>query len=101
MGKTGFIYRRTLRGRHASDKKDPALPPEFRRILGVLGESEMHSDVIRSSLAAYSATVVFGWLAELEERGLVESVPSAGEHDLDFSGNFNFSQLLSQQKNRA
>jgi predicted Rossmann fold nucleotide-binding protein DprA/Smf involved in DNA uptake len=101
MGKAGFIYRRTLRGRQASAKEDTALPPEFRRILAILGETEMHSDVVRSNLANYSATVVFGWLAELEERGLVEALPSAVEHDLDFSGNFNFSKLRSQQKSRT
>jgi hypothetical protein len=100
MGKGGFIYRRTYAGNEAWRKRDPAVSPEFRRILGFL-EHEMHSDVIRSNLSAYSATVVYGWLAELEERGLVEALPSAVEHDLDFSGNFNFSQLLSQQKSRA
>ena len=42
-----------------------------------------------------------GYVAQLEKQGLLQSVPGAVEHDLDFTGNFTASELMGEEKKPA
>ena len=91
------IYQRTDAGQKAWESHDPALPPEQRRILGLIN-GETHSDLLQNRLRHFSVAQILDWLAQLERQGLLQSVPGAVEHDLDFTGNFTVSELLGEQK---
>lgn len=84
MEKPGRILRLTESGRKAWDTQDAKVPRDYRRILGLI-ENEAHSDVIRGYLRRYPDELIFEWLSELEDLGLVESSPDAALHDLDFT----------------
>jgi CheY-like chemotaxis protein len=84
MAQPGRILRLTESGRKAWDTQDPNVPRDYRRILGLI-ENEAHSDVIRGYLRRYPDELIFEWLSELEDLGLVESAPDAALHDLDFT----------------
>lgn len=96
MGTMKRIFKRTEAGRKAWDTQNPDVPLEYRRILGLI-KTEMHVDSIRASVGRYSEAELLELLAELEGRGLVESVQGAAEHDLDFTGEFNVSALLGRK----
>jgi CheY-like chemotaxis protein len=91
------IYRLSTAGRRAWEKEDAAVPAAYRRILGVL-DAEAHADVVRGYLRRYPDALIFEWLAELEELGLVESREDQGAHDLDFTGNFKLPQLIAEDR---
>lgn len=97
MAKAGRIYRPSTAGRRAWEKEDASVPAAYRRILGML-ETDTHADVVRGYLRRYPDELVFEWLAELEELGLVESRPDKAAHDLDFTGNFKLPQLIAEDR---
>jgi CheY-like chemotaxis protein len=79
------IYRRTASGDKALLSNDAKVPPEYRRILGVM-EGVTHADVIRGLLRQFPDELLGDWLSEMEEAGLVISAPADPTHDLDFTG---------------
>jgi CheY-like chemotaxis protein len=82
--KKGLTYRLTEAGHKAWESQDTAIPSEYRRILWLL-ETEAHTDVVRGCLRQYSDELLYEWLAELEEIGLLEPVETVATYDLDFS----------------
>jgi CheY-like chemotaxis protein len=79
------IYHRTTAGDRALLSDNTTVPPEYRRILGVI-EGLTHSDVIRGLLRQFPDELLGDWLSEMEELGFVVSAPADPTHDLDFSG---------------
>jgi hypothetical protein len=97
MSTAGRIYQRTEAGEKAWESRDPGLPAEQRRILGlIIGET--HSDLLQKRLSHYSAAKISDWLAQLERQGLLLSVPGAVEHNLDFTDNFTAAELRGEEK---
>jgi two-component system, OmpR family, response regulator len=99
MANIGKVHRLTPAGRKAWETQDPALPADYRRILGLV-LNDTHSDVIRGNLRHFADSLIYEWLEELEELGLLESQPAAEEHDLDFTGSFKLSELIAEDKKR-
>ena len=87
-------------GRQAWKSEDPSVPTAYRRILGML-DTDTHSDVIRGYLRRYPDALIFEWLAELEEIGLLESHPGEQAHDLDFTGSFPLPRLIAEDQARV
>jgi hypothetical protein len=83
------VYRRTASGLKAVQAEEPALAPEYLRILAIIGE-EMHWDMVRTVLRRHAD---HARLAELEAQGLIaaEAAPTE-EHSLDFTGSFSFAR---------
>ncbi len=52
-------------------------------------------------MRGYSEIQIVQWLAELLTLGLLESVPDAAEHDLDFTSGFQVSELAAAFNGRA
>jgi hypothetical protein len=97
MARPDRIYRRTEAGRKAWETQDPEVLLEYRRLLGLI-KTDAHADLLCSTLGGrYSEEETAELLAELERRGLVESVASTANEDLDFTGNFHVSWLLQQK----
>jgi hypothetical protein len=94
------IFRRTEAGRAAFEDRNSGLPRQYRRILRVIA-AETHSDVVRDLLRCYSEAQIIEWLAELLTLGLLESVPDAAEHDLDFTSGFQVSELAAAFNGRT
>ncbi|HXM80381.1 MAG TPA: hypothetical protein VN929_00475 [Burkholderiales bacterium] len=84
MGARNRIYRRTEAGQQAWENEKSGVSAEHRYILGLVG-TDTHFDVVRGHLGRCSSAKIFEWLVELEDVGLLESVPGAPEHDLDFT----------------
>lgn len=84
-------YRRTEAGRHAWDTQDAAVPLEYRRVLGLIGQGA-DTKSLRTSLG-WSASAVQDILEELQELGMAEPVVP----DLDFTGRFTIQELQSAQ----
>ena len=98
MPRTERIYRLTEAGLKAYESGDSGLPGHLRSILGLI-ETDTHSDFVRASLRRhYSEKQIFDGLDELVTRNLLESEPAAAKHDLDFTGNFSFDEILGQRK---
>jgi hypothetical protein len=89
---TETLYRRTEAGKLAWQRQDARVPLEYRRVLGAI-EGEIHPDNLCTRLARYSATETQHLLDELVEHGLAEAVEAGEHHDLDFTGDFDFSDL--------
>jgi hypothetical protein len=100
MSTRARIFRRTEAGGAAFEDQNSGLPAQYRRILRVM-TAETHSDVLRALLRCYSEPQIVGWLAELFTLGLIESVPDAAEHDLDFTSGFRVSELAAAFNGRA
>jgi len=100
MANAGRIYCMTAAGRQAWESEDASVPAAYRRILG-MAATETHADVMRGYLRRYPDALIFEWLAELEELGLLE--PHAGEqaHDLDFTGSFPLPRLIAEDQARV
>jgi hypothetical protein len=86
------LYRRTVAGKLAWQRQDARVPLECRRVLGLIGDTETHPDNLRTRLH-YSEAETLHILDELVELGLLEAVKAAERHDLDFTGELDFSQL--------
>ena len=80
-----LIYRRTSSGDKALLSNDAQVPPEYRRMLGVM-EGVTHAHVIRGLLRQFPDELLGDWLSEMEEAGFVVSAPADPTHDLDFTG---------------
>ncbi len=100
MNTRARIFRRTEAGSAAFEDQNSGLPAQYRRILRVIA-AETHSDVLRDLLRGYSEIQIVQWLAELLTLGLLESVPDAAEHDLDFTSGFQVSELAAAFNGRA
>jgi hypothetical protein len=100
MNTRARIFRRTEAGSAAFEDQNSGLPAQYRRILRVIA-AETHSDVLRDLLRCYSEIQIVQWLAELLTLGLLESVPDAAEHDLDFTSGFQVSELAAAFNGRA
>lgn len=100
MNTRARIFRRTEAGSAAFGDQNSGLPVQYRRILRAI-DSETHSDVLRALLPCYSGTQIVDWLAELLTLGLLESVPDAAEHDLDFTSGFQVAELAAAFNGRA
>jgi CheY-like chemotaxis protein len=95
----GRILRLTESGRKAWDTQDAKVPRDYRRILGLI-ETEAHSDVIRGYLRRYPDKLIYEWLTELQDLGLVESSADAAAHDLDFTASLKLPELIAEDKTR-
>jgi hypothetical protein len=100
MNTRARIFRRTEAGSAAFEDQNSGLPAQYRRILRVIA-AETHSDVVRDLLRCYSESQIVQWLAELLTLGLIESVPDAAEHDLDFTSGFQVSELAAAFNGRT
>jgi hypothetical protein len=87
------LYRRTAAGKLAWQRQDARFPLEYRRVLGAFGDHETHPDNLRGRLGFHSDAEMLHVLDELVDEGLLEAVASREHHDLDFTGELNFSQL--------
>jgi CheY-like chemotaxis protein len=96
---SGRILRVTDAGRKAWDTQDAKVPRDYRRILGLI-ESEAHSDVIRGYLRRYPDKLIYEWLSELEDLGLVESAADAASHDLDFTSSLKLPEMIAEDQKR-
>ena len=96
---SGRLLRLTDAGRKAWDTQDAKVPRDYRRILGLI-ESEAHSDVIRGYLRRYPDKLIFEWLSELEDLGLVESAADAASHDLDFTSSLKLPEMIAEDRKR-
>ncbi|MGH8736642.1 MAG: response regulator transcription factor [Burkholderiales bacterium] len=81
-------YRITATGKHARAGDDTAIPADYRRLLALI-ETKTHFEVIRGRLREYPDQLLGEWLAELEELGFIETLPSETGADLDFTDHFN------------
>ena len=100
MANAGRIYRMTAAGRQAWESEDASVPAAYRRILGMV-DTETHFEVLRGYLRRYPDALIFEWLAELEEIGLLESHPGEQAHDLDFTGSFPLPRLIAEDQARV
>jgi hypothetical protein len=100
MNTKARIFRRTEAGSAAFEDQNSGLPAQYRRILRIV-TAETHSDVLRALLCRCSETQIVEWLGELLTLGLVESVPDAAEHDLDFTSGFQVSELAAAFNGRT
>ena len=96
---SGRILRVTDAGRKAWDTQDAKVPRDYRRILGLI-ESEAHSDVVRGYLRRYPDKLIYEWLSELEDLGLVESTADAAAHDLDFTASLKLPEMIAEDRKR-
>jgi two-component system, OmpR family, response regulator len=80
-------YRITDTGKDARAGQDTAIPTDYRRLLALI-EAKTHFDVIRGRLREYPDQLLEEWLAELEELGFIEALPSDSGSELDFTAHF-------------
>jgi CheY-like chemotaxis protein len=77
-------FRITASGKDARTSEDTAIPTDYRRLLALIGDST-HFNVIRGRLRQHPDQLLEEWLAELEEIGFIETLPTGSEADLDFT----------------
>jgi hypothetical protein len=89
------IYRRTWAGQRAWEAQARKVSPKCWKVLGAIGAGA-HAVVVRASLQNCSEEDIREWLAQLEQIGLVESVPVIDTDDLDFTGNFHLARIRAE-----
>jgi hypothetical protein len=89
----GRLYRRTEAGKAAWLRQDGRVPVEYRRILGLIDDTDTHPDSLRARLVRYCEAEALHLLDELVEQGLLETVEASEHHDLDFTNSFNLADL--------
>jgi hypothetical protein len=89
------IYRRTGAGQRAWQTQARKVSPECWKVLGSISTGA-HTAIVRASLKDYSEEDIQEWLAQLEQIGLVESVPVIDQNDLDFTGNFQLAAIRAE-----
>jgi hypothetical protein len=89
------IYRRTWAGQRAWEVQAPKVSPECWKVLGSIGAGA-HTAMVCASLQNCSEEDIQEWLAQLEQIGLVESVPVVDKNDLDFTGNFELARIRAE-----
>jgi CheY-like chemotaxis protein len=77
-------FKLTDSGKEVRTSQDSAVPADYRRLLALIGDNT-HFNVIRGRLREHPDQLLEDWLAELEEMGFIETVPSAADADLDFT----------------
>ena len=87
------LYRRTTAGKLAWQRQDTRFPLEYRRVLGAFDDNETHPDNVRGRLGFHSDAELQHVLDELVDQRLLEAIETKEHHDLDFTGELNFSQL--------
>ena len=87
------LFRRTTAGKLAWQRQDARFPLEYRRVLGVIGEAEIHPDNVRGRLGFHSEAEMLHVLNELVEQGLLHAITVNEHHDLDFTGELNLAEL--------
>jgi CheY-like chemotaxis protein len=76
-------YRLTDAGREAWEGQDAAVPADYRRILWMM-DFQGHDGVADSLLSLYPMDMLDEWLSEMEEIGLIETVPDGQQVPSDF-----------------
>jgi CheY-like chemotaxis protein len=76
-------YRLTDAGREAWEGQDAAVPADYRRILWMM-DFQGHEGVADGLLSLYPKEMLDEWLAEMEEIGLIETVPEGEQLESDF-----------------
>jgi len=77
-------YKITASGKDARASEDTAIPADYRRLLALI-EADTHFNVIRGRLREHPDQLLEEWLAELEEIGFIETLPTGTGADLDFT----------------
>lgn len=77
-------YRLTNAGRAAWEAQDVAVPADYRRILWVI-DFHGHAGVSDSLLSMYPRKMLEEWLSEMEEIGLIESLPERQASQSEFA----------------
>ena len=85
------LYRRTQAGTTAWQRQDVRVPLEYRRVLGVI-DGDVHPDTLRGRLP-FTEIGLNHLLEELVEQGFLESVAASENHDLDFTGSLDLSDI--------
>src|SRR6185503_2084914 len=80
-GMAARSYRLTAAGRDAWEGQDAAVPADYRRILWMM-DVQGHGGVAEALSRLYPPDMLEEWLGEMEELGLIESLPE-GEADED------------------
>jgi two-component system, OmpR family, response regulator len=75
------IYRLTAAGREAWEGEDAAVPADYRRILWMM---DLHGSAPETLEKVFPAEMLEEWLSELEEIGLIETVPEGESREDDF-----------------
>jgi CheY-like chemotaxis protein len=76
-------YRLTDAGREAWEGQDAAVPADYRRILWMM-DFQGQEGVADGLLSLYPKEMLDEWLAEMEEIGLIETVPEGQQIEGDF-----------------
>lgn len=84
MADTGRTFRLTEVGRGILEQQDLSVPGDYRRILALV-KTDTHYNVIRGVLRRFPDKLIAEWIAEVEEMGYLEAVPSEADLDLDFT----------------
>ena len=74
------------------------MPLEYRRVLGLIQDGEVSVDSLRMPLSRYTEAGLQHLLEEMVEQGLLEAVKAGEHHDLDFTGELNFSKPQKQPR---
>ncbi len=77
-------YRLTDAGREAWEGQDAAVPADYRRILWMM-DFQDHASLADGLLSLYPKEMLDEWLAEMEEIGLIETVPEGQQVESDFA----------------
>jgi len=72
------IYRLTQAGRDAWETQDTAVPADYRRLLWMM-DFHGHTGLMRKLVGSYPGHILYEWLDELEQLGLIEQVPVGEE----------------------
>jgi CheY-like chemotaxis protein len=75
------IYRLTPAGREAWEQEDTAVPADYRRILWIMDVSGGAPEILGQ---LYPSEMLLEWLSEMEEIGLIETLPDGAPRDGDF-----------------
>ena len=97
------IYRLTAAGREAWENQEAAVPADYRRILWMM-DVQGDGGVADALSKLYPADMLEEWLSEMEELGLIESLPDGQPRESGFAlGSSDTTQALdySQVKEAA
>jgi CheY-like chemotaxis protein len=78
------IYRLTASGREAWESQDAAVPADYRRILWMM-DVQGEGGVADALSKLYPAEMLEEWLSEMEELGLIESLPEGEPRESGFA----------------
>jgi CheY-like chemotaxis protein len=90
------IYRLTKSGRDAWETQDAAVPADYRRLLWLM-DFHGHAGVLSKLVGSYPGRILYEWLDELEQLGLIEQVPAGEELARDFALGSDETQRLNEK----